>query len=467
MVSNVKLPSERPDSNSHLTRTNSRATTEAILKQIANVTKPTGIADAFMLPVTLPLNLFMGGMSAVWKSMVTRFRIDVTSRLDDKDPVVRKTAATGLGWLGGEAQHSIGALAARLDDQDPNVRKAAAESLGAIGLAGRSAKIDLAKFKFIIDALAMCLVDDNMSVEKAAADSLRRIGLTQEEIDQKREDAVWDRFRKIIVQQVEEVRRYGGKMSDEEEKVLSDSLNLLKTKYGRAGKSYESNCRSDAIAMLGDTFRFTRNPYAVAIMDAIIRHDPIEREQQYAKEALELINSSDPYNSYPDPAMKRFVTRLDQEVKALEREGVKAEPTDLGKRTFIDDLKNTNVREHDAFDTRGYSASYFEGAAKRPDREWYRRIMTIVRDYGPDKYTRVHIAHTALLHLDDGYRKRFRAFEDCFKKSAEIYVNYCPGIQGEFSEVKEHMQNCNCYGTAIKRMPPHRSLSYEGFKREW
>ena len=56
------------------------------------------------------------------------------ARLRSEDPVVRRTAASVLGFMGPVARDASRALARALDDQDPIVRRLAARALGRMGL---------------------------------------------------------------------------------------------------------------------------------------------------------------------------------------------------------------------------------------------------------------------------------------------------------------------------------------------
>jgi len=116
--------------------------------------------------------------------------------LKNKDPRVRRAAATNLGRLGADAKFAIAPLRQRLTDADPRVRCGAATALGEIGpaavdemiqaltlpdkLVRREAVWGLAKIGKAaapaIPALARRLADRDASVRKGAARALGLLG---------------------------------------------------------------------------------------------------------------------------------------------------------------------------------------------------------------------------------------------------------------------------------------------------
>ena len=116
--------------------------------------------------------------------------------LKNKDPRVRRAAATNLGRLGAEAKFAIAPLRQRLTDADPRVRCGAATALGEIGPAAVDEMIQALKLpdKLVrreavwglakigkeaapdMPALARALADRDTSVRKGAARALGLLG---------------------------------------------------------------------------------------------------------------------------------------------------------------------------------------------------------------------------------------------------------------------------------------------------
>jgi HEAT repeat protein len=121
---------------------------------------------------------------------------DQLKLLKNKDPRVRRAAATNLGRLGAEAKFAIAPLRQRLTDADPRVRSGAATALCEIGpaaveemiqalalpdrLVRREAVWGLAKIGAeaapAVPALARALADRDASVRKGAARALGLLG---------------------------------------------------------------------------------------------------------------------------------------------------------------------------------------------------------------------------------------------------------------------------------------------------
>ena len=85
--------------------------------------------------------------------------------LKDKDPAVRRHAASALGGIGPEAEKAVPALIEALKDKDWSVRSRAAWALGSIGPRAEKA----------VPVLIQALKDKDPAVRSAAQIALKKI----------------------------------------------------------------------------------------------------------------------------------------------------------------------------------------------------------------------------------------------------------------------------------------------------
>jgi HEAT repeat protein len=109
--------------------------------------------------------ILVGLSGSVWGQDV---RV-LTQQLGDRDPSVRRKAASALVDLGPEARAAVPALTKALSDKDTYVRRFAAQALGKIGAPARSA----------VPALTKALKDEKKEVAEAAAEALGQIRSVQ------------------------------------------------------------------------------------------------------------------------------------------------------------------------------------------------------------------------------------------------------------------------------------------------
>ncbi len=89
----------------------------------------------------------------------------LTRQLGDRDPSVRRKAASALSDLGRDAKAAVPGLTRALSDRDAYVRRFSAQALGRIGPDARSA----------VPYLAKALKDERREVAEAAVEALGKI----------------------------------------------------------------------------------------------------------------------------------------------------------------------------------------------------------------------------------------------------------------------------------------------------